>query len=274
MITVSVGDDFKQAMRFMEGAQKQIKYAAAVALTRVAKQAESEVRVEMTKVFDRPTRYALEATRVIPATPARLTSQVWLKDRTGAPQGKDSNFLYPEVFGTPRGRKAFETALMRVGWLRSNEFLVPATGLPLDAFGNVPSGVIRSILSQAKAAGGRGLGYSSNKSDSARSKATVRKRGSYFVADQADGLPRGIFQRINFATGSKRVKYTTAKDKQRTKTQLTYGANAIRMVFKIVVGKPNYRPRLRLFDIGQRVAARDFRREFDLAYQQALATAR
>jgi hypothetical protein len=228
---------------------KQIRYATAVALTRTAKQAQSEVRTTMTRVFDRPTPYALNATRVKPATKATLQAEVLLKDKHGDPQSKDVNFLYPEVFGTPRGRKAFETRLMRVGWLRSNEFVVPATDLPLDPFGNVPTGMLRSILSQAGAAGGPG--YSSNKSSSLRSKRTVAKRGTFFVPDPKSSLPRGIYQRRASGFGT-----------------LT------RMIFKIVVGKPRYRPRLRLTEIVNRVVRRDFQREFARAYREAEATAR
>lgn len=252
MITIKV--DISSALASLRQQHKQVRFAAAVALTRVAKQAESEVRSEMAQVFDRPTPWALGATRVIPATPQRLLSQVWLKDRRGQPQRKDSNFLFPEVFGGTRGRKAFETRLLQVGWLRSNEFVVPAKGLPLDAHGNVPVGLIRSILSQAGAAGGEGQGYTSNKTQSARSRRTVARRGTFFVSrGQSTGnpLPRGIYQRLRMGSGW-----------------------ATRMIFAIVVGRPRYRPRLRLGQIGDRVVRRDFQREFDRALAQTLATAR
>jgi len=251
MITLRVNADFKDVTTYLKRLpDKQIRYATAVALTRTAQQAQSEVRTTMTSVFDKPTPYALNATRVKPANKVTLQAEVLLKDRNNDPQSKDTNFLYPEVFGTPRGRKAFETRLMRVGWLRSNEFLVPAADLPLDPFGNVPTSMLRSILSQAGAAGG--LGYSSNKTSSARSKRTVSKRGTFFVPDaRSTALPRGIYQRRASGLGT-----------------------MTRMIFKIVVGKPRYRTRLRLAQIVDRVVRRDFQREFARAYRQAEATAR
>lgn len=250
MLTLRVNADFKNVASYLQRLpDKQIRYATAVALTRTAQQAQSEVRTTMTRVFDKPTPYALNATRVKPANKATLKAEVLLKDKHGDPQSKDVNFLYPEVFGTPRGRKAFETRLMRAGWLRSNEFTVPATDMPRDAFGNIPTGMIRSILSQAGAAGG--LGYSSNKTGSQRSKRTVAKRGTFFVPDPKSRMPRGIYQRIQLGSGW-----------------------ATRMVFKIVVGKPSYRPRLRLAEIVDRVVRRDFQREFARAYREAEASAR
>jgi hypothetical protein len=245
MFNIRVKADFTGVRAFLANADKRVKDSTAIALTKTAQDAQAMVKVEMQRVFHEPTRYTLNATRLIPATRQRLISQVWLKDRRGQPQGKDTNFLFPEVFGGTRGRKAFETRLLRAGWLRSNEFVVPAKDYPLDANGNMPAGIIRSILSQAKAAGG--LGYSSNATSSARSKRTVAKRGTYFVSrgeSTGSPLPRGIYQRLRLGSGW-----------------------ATRMVFKIVVGKPRYRPRLRLIDINEK-AARNFQRHFDEAWQR------
>lgn len=265
-VTLRVTSDFSKVDRLLKTMPAAARKAAAQALNKVATQTQSEIRIEMTRVFNKPTPYALNATRVSFASANNLYAKVWLKNRAGDPQQEDTNYLYPEVFGTQRGRKAFETRLMRVGWIRSNEFLVPANGLALDSYGNVPTGTIRSILSQAGAAGG--LGYSSNATSSTRSKATVAKRGTYFVPEPKSGLPRGIYQRINFQTGTKKIAtgLVTKTGKQRTKTVATYGSSAIRMIFKIVVGKPRYQSRLKMHDIGRRVLARDFEAEFDKAF--------
>lgn len=260
-ITLRVDAKFDKAVRMLKALPEQAKKAAAGALNKCAWQGQSEIRVVMARVFDRPTPYALDSTMVKRATPSDLYAKVYLKNRQGDPQASASNFLFPEVFGQGRGHKAMETRLRRVGWLRSNELVTPAEDYPRDPFGNIPTGVIRSILSQAGAAGG--LGYSSNKTSSKRSKRTVAKRGTYFVPQPGTKLPRGIYQRISFATGEKKIKYVTAKGKSRSKTVSTYGANAIRMVFKIVVGRPAYRARLHMHDIVNRVVERDFERNFE-----------
>lgn len=251
-LTVSVQVNFGRVQALIGGADKQLRFAAAVALTKTAKIAEGDVKREMQQVFDRPTRWALNATRIVPATKQRLVAQVWLKDRRGLPQGKDSNFLYPQVFGGPRGRKAYETRLLSVGWLRSNEFTVPAKDLALDGNGNVPVGVIRSMLSQAKAAGG--LGYDSNASNSKRSKRTMQRAGTYFVSrgkSTGNPLPRGIYQRVRLGSG--------------------WGT---RLVLLIVQGKPMFKQRLRLGQIADRAVDRYFQKKFDAAYALALRTAR
>lgn len=247
MVLVKVDADFKPVRAMLEGfSERRLNSTIATALTRTAKIAQRNVVAEIAK-FNRPTRWALNSTYVDIATARKLYAQVWLKDRSGAPQSKDAHYLYPHVFGVPRGRKAYETALLRVGALRSNEYTVPAKGVELDAYGNLPVGMIRTILSQLKAAGGRGQGYSSNKTDSARSRRTVASRGTIFVPRPGSGLPRGIYRRIRQG-----------------------GAWTTQMILKIVVGRPRYAPTLRLFDIGQRAMAENFQREFDRAFDASL----
>lgn len=249
MLTIKTNVDLRGLRSMLDGfSDRRYRTTIAIALTKTAKIAQGEVVKEIGRVFDRPTRWALNSTYVQPADKDRLFASVWLKDRHGAPQAKDSHYLYPEVFGVARGRKAYETALLRVGALRSNEFTVPAKAMALDANGNLPAGIIRTILSQLKAAGGAGQGYSSNKSDSTRSKRTVAERGTYFIPRPGSGLPRGIYQRVRFGFG--------------------WGT---RMVLKIVVGQPKYKTRLRLFDIGRRVQDANLQREFDRAYDASLA---
>jgi hypothetical protein len=249
MLTIKTDVDLRGLRSLLDGfSDRRYRSTIATALTRTAKIAQREVVKEIGRVFDRPTRWALNSTYLQPADKDRLAASVWLKDRHGAPQAKDSHYLYPEVFGVARGRKAYETALLRVGALRSNEFTVPAKAMPLDANGNLPVGIVRTILSQLEASGSAGQGYSSNKTDSARSRRTVAKRGTYFVPRPGSGLPRGIYRRTRSGGG-----WTTE------------------MVLKIVVGKPAYRTRLRLFDIGRRVQAEYLQREFDRAYDASAA---
>lgn len=238
-LTIKVKTDFNPARALINGfSDRRLRTTIAIALTKTAKIAQKEVVAAIGSQFDRPTKYALGATRLIPATKDTLFASVWLKDRQSKVVSKASHFLYSQTFGGRRERKAYETALLRAGVLRSNEFTVPAEGYPLNAHGNVPIGVIRQILSQLKAAE-ISSGYTANKTDSKRSKAAVKRAGTYFVPPPDSGLPRGIWQH---RIGSRR-----------------------RMVLKIVVGQPRYRQRLRMFEIGQRVVDREFNREFEAA---------
>ncbi|MEG1678672.1 MAG: hypothetical protein RR326_01145 [Stenotrophomonas sp.] len=250
---IVIRTDMTRALEALKGAEKQSKFAAAVALTRTAKIAQANVVQAMRANFDRPLAYTLNSTRMIPARRDKLAASVWLKDRQSKVVSKASHYLYPETFGGRRERKAYETALLRVGVLRSNEFTVPADGYPLDAYGNIPVGVIRQILSQLKAAE-ISKGSTQNKTASARSRRAVLKAGTYFVSmgkTTGNPLPRGIYQRIKTGFGW-----------------------ATRMVMKIVVGKPRYQPRLPFFKIGQDAMAQHFEREYDTALKQALVTAR
>ena len=254
MIRVKVQTDFSGAFRVLDDVKKQVRYATAVALTKTAQIAEKDVKKTMPEVFNQPTRWTLNATRVIPATKQNLTAQVWLKDRSGGAAKKDTAFLYPEIFGGGRGRKGFEGALLKAGAIRSNEYCVPANGAPLDSFGNVPASLIRQILSQLQAAE-KSAGYTANvkkgAAQSAQSKRRQKKAGTFFIPEAGSGLPRGIYQRILGGFGWSH-----------------------RMIFKIVVGKPRYAIRLRIGDIGKRVADKYFQSEFDTAFDQAMKTAR
>lgn len=252
MLTIRVETKgFPAWQKYLKGMERQLPYATMLALNKTAELAQVEVRQQTARVFDRPTRWAMDASFIRYAKKHALTASVALKGRDRGVVDKETNFLYPQVYGTPRGRKAMETALLRVGALRSNEFIVPAKDLPLDAFGNVPTKLVRQILSQLKAAEVNDAGYSANRTDSKRSKRTVAKAGTFFVPRAGSGLPRGIYQRIRTGLGW-----------------------ATRMIFKIVVGKPKYRKRLDFFAIGQQAYNRHFDREFKDAWNKALATAR
>src|SRR5579859_6769455 len=101
---------------------------------------------EMRRVFDRPTPYALNGTRIQSATPARLEASVFLKDEAfkGTPAEK---FLGPEVEGGPRTHKRFEKALIGAGLMPADMFAVPGDRCPLDQYGNVSGPFIVQLLS-------------------------------------------------------------------------------------------------------------------------------
>lgn len=236
--------DTSRVDRALRDRPRRIRVATAMALTRVAQQAEREIRSDIRRVFDRPTLWAQNSTRIVPARSqgAVTEAQVWLKDRKSQPGGPRS-YLWPEVLGGRRERKAYETALLRAGVLRPNEYTVPARGAPLDVNGNMQLGVIRQLLSQLRAAESPGTdrpGFKANRTDSAASLRAVRKAGTFFTPRRTDALPYGIYQRVKTGFGW-----------------------ATRLILAVVVGRPRYKPRLPFFGTVADVRRRYLQQYFD-----------
>jgi len=244
MISVSVKMRVHELTRDVMGAQKQIRYATAVALTRTAKFAESKVKEEIARVFDRPTPYTLSATRVKSATKADLRAEVKIKDE--ALKAKPAiRWLAPQIYGGKREAKNFEYLLRTRGILGSDEFAVPGVGARLDGYGNMSRGQIVQILSQV------GASRDSLANQTAASKKRRgRKAAQYFaITTQRNGLRPGIYQRFGFAVGS-----------------------AVRPVL-VFVKSARYRPRLKFFEVAQGAAEMRFEIEFARALRDAMRTA-
>ncbi len=205
MIKIEVKFDVKTLVKKLEGDQKQIAFATAVALTKTAQQVQAEEYQEIKAVFDRPTEYTLNSLYVKPATKQSLEARVWVKDDVykGTPAEK---YLLPEIIGGTRRAKRFERALMNAGLMPQGYYAMPGIGAPLDAYGNIPSKFIVQLLSYLKAFGGQG--YKANitdkgkiKHDKSLSKKLGASGASYFVNLKKGKLPLGIYQRISYGFG-------------------------------------------------------------------------
>jgi hypothetical protein len=167
------------------------------AVNDVAFDVRSTLQGEMTKRFDRPTRFTLNSVLVVKATDTNPVATIKLRDEAvkGTPPVK---YLEPEVKGGQRRLKRYERALLNAGYLYPGEYAIPAGGARMDAYGNMPAGQIVQILSQLKAFGEQG--YLANASGSKRSKAK-RKVAPYFYVREARGqLKRGVWQRTASGT--------------------------------------------------------------------------
>ncbi len=241
----------------------------AIALNKTAGQAKAEVGVEMRRVFDRPTPYALGGTVVAVARAGRLQAEVKLKDNPFGRGTPASKFLSPQIAGGVRPLKRFEQALRKAKYYSRAQSLkakrgavdfgtprqvlpdgyqiAPGPALPLDPFGNIPRGEIIRVLSYFEAFAT--AGFRSNTSFARREKlrrgTKATKRGSgktgfeYFVVhpgDRARGrkLAPGIWRRQ------------------------TTGAQKGIQPWLMFVRPPSYRPRLAFAGTVQRVVARDF----------------
>lgn len=177
--------------------QKDHLFWTAGALTLTAKDVEAAEVEKIAAVFDRPTRFALNALYVKPATKHELVAEVRFKEGFGSiPAWR---FLGPQVEGGRRHKKSHERALERAGILRPDEYAVPGKGVTLDANGNMKGGEITRILSDL------GANPDPLSNSTARSRRTKkgRARGRYFVLrpDASDiryqrrGVQPGIYWR-------------------------------------------------------------------------------
>jgi len=228
----------------LDAKQKQVAFAAAKTLTQVAKdKLQPAIYAEMRKKFDRPTPFTMKGLRVKPATKQDLTAMVYLKDAIiGGKNPNSLDYIIGQEFtGGPRNRKGIERLLEQAGLISANEYVAPGAGATLDQYGNMSRGQLNQIVSQIRI----GLDPYSWKSNSARSRRNVKRSGQLFWS-RGGHLARGVWMRDG----------ATVKP--------------ILMVIK----RPNYRQRIDLKAIADRVVAQEFNPLFVRNLDDALRTAR
>ena len=262
---ISVKSNFPEVQRHIDLVGKQARFAAAVALTKTARDVKAALVEEMARTFDRPTAYTLRSLFMRGATKDRLKAEVWVKDDRAGSGTPATRYLLPQIEGGNRGLKGFERRLVSQGVMRDNERAVPAAGAKIDAYGNMSRGQIVQILSQI---GNRAFhGDYSTATNSKRSRAK-RSQVAYFVSTGAGGtisieggemrksngrtghLPRGIWMRRSFGFGS-----------------------AVRPVL-LFVNNATYQRRFRFFEVADRTAQANFPAHFEREFANALRTAR
>ncbi len=230
---ISVKSDIDAFMRrITEIEQRDVPFVTAYALTKTAQDIKAEEVVVMAQVFDRPTRFALNALYVVPATKAVQKAQVLFKDGFGSVPAY--RFLGPQVEGGARVKKSHERALERAGILDASEFVVPGRGAKLDAYGNMQGGVITRILSELQA------NPDPLANSTARSRKRRKGRPTYFVSRDNPRMRDGVYQRQG-----------------RSVKPL--------MMF---VRQPVYQKRLPFYETAQRVFEQNFARHFREGWQR------
>ena len=213
---------------------RMIPYAAATALTRCAKQAQTvELPAEMRKVFDNPTSYTLNSLRIEPATKDKLVARVQVKTKGEARGNAQENYLQPEVEGGLRGAKGMENALRYAGVLSAGQFVMPGGATALDGNGNVKGSDVRTILRALKNL----KGVSATRSRSGKKLSKGRKLANdLFVGKPSGGnRPDGIWRREG---------------------------KRLRPLFVFVNQAPKYKPRLNFDGVVEGVARKQFPQEF------------
>lgn len=181
-------------------ATTQVPLATAKALTFSVQRAQQAVRAAMPRVFEGgATPYTLNSTRIVPATPEKLSALLAVKDFTSNNGTRPEDYLFPQVFGGPRKEKRFERAMRYAGLLQGNERAVLGQEAPVDAFGNLKRGEIQRILTATRSA----FDPAQRKSASGKSRrnaknapyfaARIGKRWGVWKRDGADARPILIF---------------------------------------------------------------------------------
>jgi hypothetical protein len=208
--------------------------AGVAALTRTAVKCRDEMKKHIQFAFDRPTPYAVNAPRAVPANFKTMSSAVLLRDFGNTAAGQ---YLGPEIHGAARGQKRFEKALQFVRILKPGGFADAGSGAALDAYGNQRSGEIVKILSVLKAFSE--VGYRANR---AKGWGKASRVGQIFAVRQGTsrgGLKPGVYRR-------------TADGK-------------VVCLMKFLARTPNYRVRLPFDDLVASDAAKFFPVEMDRA---------
>lgn len=222
--------------------QSSMPFWTAAALTQTAKDIQAAEVAEMARVFDRPTRFTLNALYVKPATKQELTAAVLFKEGFGSiPAWR---YLGPEVEGGARRHKSYERRLVEIGAMRVSEVAVPGARVKLDANGNVPGSFWQVIMAEL------GAMRDANQNATTRSRKRAGKRGRYFVLrpdwpssppspNLARNVGPGIYERLP-------------------------GSNSIAPVIAFV-RLPTYGQRLAFYEIARRILQRNFARNFQAA---------
>lgn len=168
------------------------------ALNDVTFLAKEAVVAKMKTELDRPTPFTLNAFYVDKASKDKLSTKLRFQDPTRLSDSQ--HYLYPTTYGVMRGFKKFEAALFAKGLIPSGWLTVPAKDQPLDAYGNVSSGLMKEILAWFEA-NANNAGYTSNMTDATRSKrrtGTSRTFGyEFFVIKPGKSkLPPGLYRRV------------------------------------------------------------------------------
>jgi hypothetical protein len=257
-----------QVRKILEGAEKQMKYATMVALTRTAKHTQAMTYDEFRKEFDRPTPTTMRSLFVTPAKKTNMEAKVFMKDREMG--GKNiqamADIIGHHFSGGTRNRKALENLLIRFNFMQRGEFIRPGNAAKLDQYGNISRGQIQQIISQLKIVRS---GFDNSPTSSKRSRRNVAKTGKIFWSYGREGTKKPL---VDKATGIQ-YGYTGGAGSKLAKGAWVSDGKTVKPLL-IVIKSATYRRRFDLQKIAQSAVDIYFKEEFDRAYQQALATAR
>ncbi len=202
----------------------------------------------MRRKFDRPTRWTINSFRVQKtATPDDLTALVGMSDYLSNKSAQSPGEIIGQQFrGGSRIWKRFEAALYRIGVLPAGMAAVPGGGVVLDAYGNLPRGLMNQLLSYFHAFGEQG--YRANMTDKRKARlANINHDNGYKKIG-------GVVYFVSYGRG-----YTVhLKPGIYSKTG-THGVDVKPII--AFVRKPTYRTRIDLEAMSKEVIERDAARD-------------
>lgn len=201
----------------------QLPYACARALTDTARAVADAMPAEMQQDLDRPTQFTQRAMYVTPARKDNLEAVAGIKDA-------QAKYLGYQIEGGER--------------MPSRRALRLPANVQLDAFGNLPAGLIRQLIARAKA------GKRTTKGQAKKS--GVSQALDLFYGEPPDGRPAGIYKRVVLGPGRHQLVPIVVFPKR--------GAT--------------YRPRFKFEEAAHRVADAEFPLALDRWWTRAKATAR
>lgn len=150
MIRIDVSDNIREVTRGLDDlARRQVPFATAQALTFTARSAAADLKREIGSVFDNPTSFISNSPFAAPATKAKLEATVGIRDKGG--RVAPAQYLKEHFSAGPRGNKPMEKAMRAAGYLPAGWLAVPSDdGVKKDAFGNVSRATVARILGALK----------------------------------------------------------------------------------------------------------------------------
>lgn len=174
---ISVTSTAAAFLKDLEQTQKDLRFAAIVALTKTAQAVKTAEVDLMRRKFDRPTPFTLNSLQVLPATKDKPEATVETKEGFGSvPAGR---FLNPEVEGGARSMKSHEKKL--------RGYTSPSTFAKLDKYGNFPASTYVKILSQLKLSGDQSA-TNSKRSTAKRSREAFFRRENIIYSRKKDDI--------------------------------------------------------------------------------------
>jgi hypothetical protein len=246
MLDIGIKSDMaKLARAFDRFQESQVKFATSLAINWTADIAKLHLRGAMAQVFHKPKPYTLNSLYVKNSTKSNLTALVGFKD--GSPTAKA---MRAEVIGGARRSKGFENVLSRQNG-GGRIAALPAKGLRLDTYGNIPTSVIDKAMAAVK--GGKD------------------RRGVFVVPmGSRSHLPPGVYQR-------QQKKTRTTFSARRATSGNARGARVVggQQGVKLLLAfedQAQYRPKLDMLGIVSRTVQSEFGRQFAEAMDHALST--
>ena len=237
---------------FTELEQQNLPFVAMQTINQVAYAIRKQWVQSIAVDFNQPIALTRRSPLFTKATKTSLSAQVFIRDEVfkGTPP---SRYLKAQVFGGGRRHTRLEGALNARGVLPAGMFVVPGKGLELNAAGNVPRGVVQSVLAQVR---GNRDSYSDQSARSRKRRQNrERKRLGYttdtFVLRRPEGRkPAGIYRRVQLK-----------------------GASVLHSLF-LFVKSVVYRQRFDAFGDAGKVVQSRIEEEFAQQLQRALASSK